>query len=222
MTTSRPSLARSGLEQQVDPLRAIEAVHGEDEALGGRAAVVELLRRMWEHLRGEPGRRLEPRRDVARRGEETGRLAERDAVEVLHLAAERALLGRVVELAQRRAVELVRLPELVHEPDALVRMPHEVRRELRRHDEVDLPAVRLVEVEHPPEEGLGQDARARVPLERHRDEVGLVPPCAELLDEPVREDLGAASFERHLRPAHGDPHRRPRTRRATKLAPWYP
>ena len=33
------------------------------------------------------------------------------------------------------------------------------------------------------------------------------PRSAELVDERVREDLGAAARERHLRPADGDPHR---------------
>ena len=49
--------------------------------------------------------------------------------------------------------------------------------------------------------------RARVPLERDRDEIGLVPARAQLVDERVGEDLRAAARERHLRPADGDPHR---------------
>ena len=56
----------------------------------------------------------------------------------------------------------------------------------------------------PPEEGLGEDALARIPLERHGDEVGLVPARAQLGDEVVGEDLDAAAGERHLRAADGD------------------
>ena len=135
---------------------------------------------MGKHLGLEAGRRLEPRRDVARDREEARGLAERDAVEVLHLPSQRALLGRVAELAERRAVQLVRLPELVDEPHALLGVAYEVGRELRRHDDVDSPAVRLVEVEQPPEERLREDARAGIPLERNGDEIGLVLPGAEL------------------------------------------
>ena len=127
-------------------------------------------------------------------------------VELLHLAAQRPVLGRRAELPELGAVQLVRLPELVHEPDALLRVANDVRRELRRDDDVDPPAVRLVEVEHPPEERLGEHTCARVPLERHGDEVGLVAPRPQLVDEFVGEDLGAAPGERHLRPQHGDPH----------------
>ena len=53
-------VARGGLEQEVDALRAVETVHGEDEVLVSLAAVVELLRRMRQHLGREPRRRLEP------------------------------------------------------------------------------------------------------------------------------------------------------------------
>ena len=56
----------------------------------------------------------------------------------------------------------------------------------------------LLEVEQPPEERLRQHARAGVPLERHRHELGLVPALAQLVDELLGEDLGAAARERHL------------------------
>ena len=101
-------------------------------------------------------------------------LAERLAVEAVDGAARGAVLRRVGELPQLRAVELVRLPELVHEPDDLVRVADDVRGELRREHEVDRPPVHLLEVEQPPEERLREDARAGVPLERDGDEVGLV------------------------------------------------
>src|SRR5438445_9335966 len=86
-------------------------------------------------------------------------------------------------------------------------MPHGIGRELRRDDEVDRPAVRLLEVEQPPEERLRQHALAGIPLERHGDEVDLVLTGPQLADEVVREDLGAASLEGHLRGADGYPHR---------------
>ena len=79
------------------------------------------------------------------------------------------------ELAELGAVEVPRLAELVQQPHDLARMAHGVRRELRRDHRVDRPAVRLLEIEQPPEERLRQHALAGIPLERHGDELGLVP-----------------------------------------------
>src|SRR4029079_18952354 len=120
---------------------------------------------------------------------------------------------------ERGPIELVRLAELVDKPHALVRMADEIRRELRGDHHVDPAAVDFVEVDHPPEERLRENTRAGIPLEGKRDDVRLVAARAKLVDERIREDLGAAACERHLRPAHGDPHPGPRTRRATMLAP---
>ena len=47
---------------------------------------------MREHLGDEARRALEPARDVARGREEARRLAERGAIEILHLATDRAVL----------------------------------------------------------------------------------------------------------------------------------
>ncbi len=164
---------------------------------------------MRQDLGDEARRPLEAPRDVRRRREETRRLAERAPVELLHLPAESALLGCRAELPEVGAVQLVGLPELVHEPHTLLTVPDDVGRELRRHHDVDRAAVRLFEIEHPPEERLGQHAGARVPLERDRDEIRLVAARAQLRDELVREDLGAPARERHLRPEDGDPHPAP-------------
>ena len=161
---------------------------------------------MRKHFGRKPRRALEPVGDVARRREEPPCLSQRDAVEVLHLAAERPVLGRLAELPELRAVELVRLPELVHEPHALVRMADEVGRELRRDDDVDRAAVGFVEIEQAPHEGLREDAGARVPLERKRHELGLVVARAKLVDEPVGEDLRPAPREGDLGPEDGDSH----------------
>ena len=145
----------------------------------------------------EPGRALEPVGDVARGGEELARLAERALVELLDAAADRALLGRLAELAELGAVELVRLAELVDEPDDLVRVADDVATGTwsRSRGRSRRPSA-SVEVEQPPEERLGQHALAGVPLERHGDEVGVVAALAQLGDEVVREDLDAAARER--------------------------
>src|SRR4029450_12218525 len=147
---------------------------------------------------------------VERGREDLAGLRQRNPVELLDPAAHRPLLRRLAELSELGAVELVRLPELVHEPDDLVRVADAVRGKLGRDHELDPAAVRLVEVEQPPEERLGQYALTGIPLERDADEVGLVPALAELLDEVVGEDLDAAARERHLRSADGDLHERAR------------
>jgi hypothetical protein len=96
----------------------------------------------------------------------------------------------------------------VHEPDALVRVLDRVRRELRRDQQVDSSTFDFVEVEQPPRERVREDTRARVPLERNRDERGLVPARVQLCRQTLREYFGAAVCERHLRMRHDDPHRR--------------
>ena len=93
--------------------------------------------------------------------------------------------GRLAELPELGAIELVRLAELMHEPHALLGVAHDVRGELRRHDEVDRLPVRLGQVEQPPEEGLREHAGARIPLERDGDDLRLVAARAQLVDERV-------------------------------------
>ena len=168
------SVARRSLEEQVDPLRPVEAVDRKHKVAVALTAIVERLRRVRKHLGGEPRRRRDPAGHVLGDREEPGGLGESDPIQRLDLAANCALLRRVAELPERRSVELVGLTELVDEPDALVGVAHEVRRELRRDHDVDPLPVRLVEVEHAPEEGLREHPCVRVPLERHRHEVGLV------------------------------------------------
>ena len=175
---------------------------------------------MRQHLGDEAGRALEPAGDVLRGGEEPRRLAERDAVELLHASSHRAILGRLAELPEVGAVELVGLPELVHEPDALLRVPDRVGGELGRHDHVDRASVGLRQVEQPPEERLRQHARAGIPLERDGDDLRLVPAGAQLVDEGIAEDLRPTVREGNLRPADGDPHGSEAAFRATRLAPW--
>ncbi len=103
-------------------------------------------------------------------------------------------------------VELVGLPELVHEPDDLVRVADRVGGKLRRDDEVDGPLLRLLEVEKPPDERFAQRPRPGIPLERDLDVLDLVSAVAQLAHERLRQDLRAAPLERNLRRADCDPH----------------
>ena len=108
------------------------------------------------------------------------------------------------EVALGRAEAVVRLAELVDQPDDLVLVPHEIGRELHRDHEIDALPVRLRHVEKPPRERGRQDLRARVPLERKAHELGLVSEGRELAHEAFRVALRAAGRERHLRRADED------------------
>src|SRR5262249_51798525 len=113
----------------------------------------------------------------------------------------------LAELTELGAIELVRLPELVQEPDDLAWVAHRIRGELGRDHEVDRAAVRFLEVEQAPDESLAQHALAGIPLVRNRHVVDLVVARAQLSDEVVGEDLRAAARKGDLRAADGDPHR---------------
>src|SRR5207248_8042394 len=90
----------------------------------------------------EPGGIVQPGGDDGGRGEDLPRLAERQAVELEHLAAQGAVLRGFGELAELGAVEIPRLTELVQQPDDLARMTHAVRRKPRRQVRVDRTAAR--------------------------------------------------------------------------------
>src|SRR5256714_843651 len=132
---------------------------------------------------GRRARRVGP---VARDRSRPRRLAGRARVEPVNCPPQRPVLRRLGELAELGAVEVVRLPELVHEPDHLAPVPHDVGGELRPDHKVDRPPVSLLEVDEPPEEGLAEDARPWIPLERHGDERGEVVARVELADELLR------------------------------------
>ena len=154
-------LAGGRLEQQIDALGAVEPADGQHvAALTVPGAVGQWLRRRRQHLRLQAELVAQPGGHVARDGEERARLAQRDAVEPVHGPPLRPLLRAFAELPQLRAVEVVGLAELVHEPDGLAAVPDHVRGELGGDHGVDRSAVRLLEVEQPPEEGLGEHAGA--------------------------------------------------------------
>ena len=161
---------------------------------------------MRQHLGLDAVEALQAVGDVARGREDAARLAERDAVEPLDRAARRAILGAVGELAELGAVVVVCLPELMQHPGDLVRVADAVGGELRRDHAVDRPPVGLGQVDEPPEERLVEHARAGVPLERHRHELGLVAARTQRVDEVLRHQLRPAPHERHLRRADRDSH----------------
>jgi len=60
----------------------------------------------------------------------------------------------VLEVAERRAAQLVGGAVLVDEPGHLGRMAHEVGRELGGHDGVDRAVERAREIDEPPRGGV--------------------------------------------------------------------
>ena len=201
-------VGRRRLEQQVDALRAVEPPDREHEVAVLVEAVVELLRRREHDLRVEPERGAQPVGDVLRDREALLGLAERSPVELVDRSSRRPVDRALAELRELGAVEVVRLTELVHEPDALARVAHGVARELRRDQQVDLAPLDFGQVEHAPDERALEHALAGIPLERHGDERRLVPALVQLLRQALREHFRAAVRERHLRMGDDDPHRR--------------
>ena len=85
-------IERHGLEQQIDPLGAVEPARGEDEVAVAVTAKRKLLRRVRQHLGDETRRPLEPVGHVAGRREQARGLAERDPVQTLDRAPQRPVL----------------------------------------------------------------------------------------------------------------------------------
>ncbi len=131
---------------------------------------------------------------------------ERDPVEPLDGELRRPVRGRLRELAELGSVEVVGLPELVHEPHDLVSVADPVRGELGRDHELDGLRRVPVHVDEPPEERLVEHVGAAIPGERDGDELDLVTAQPELVGQLIRDDLRPAVDERNLRPADGDPH----------------
>ena len=163
---------------------------------------------MRQHFGNETGGALEPLLVVARGREQLPGFTQDPEVESLDGAPRGAILVGLRELSELGPIELVRLPELVQEPDDLVRVPHGVRGELGGDDEVDGLSVGLGQVDESPEERLREHARPRIPLVRKRDQFCLVVALAQLRDEVVDEDLRPAAGERNLGGTDRNPHLR--------------
>ena len=159
---------------------------------------------MVERLGLDPVEPRQPVCGVLRVREDLPRLPEARAVRFGDQLAPARVLGRGGEVALGRAEAVVRLAELVDQPDDLVLVPHEVGGELHRDHEIHALPVRLRHVEKPPRERGCQDLGARVPLERKAHEFGLVSKGGDLAHEALRVTLRAAGRERHLRRADED------------------
>ena len=110
----------------------------------------------------------------------------------------------MLELAVDGAGQFVRGAILVHEPRHLTGMAHAVGGELRRNDAVDGTAVALAELEEPPRGSVREELLARVPFERHADQLGFEPALPQLGGQLPNQRFGAASHEGHLRFADDD------------------
>ena len=153
--------------------------------------MVERLGRQAVELR-------QPLRGVARVGEDRPALAEHLGVELDQAVAQPDVRLDVAEVAVLGAAQLVRGAVLMDQPRDLARMAHEVGRKLRGDHQIDRLPVALAQIEQPPRRGVRQDLVLRIPLERHADELRLVPALAQLPHQLPHVHLGAAVHERHL------------------------
>ena len=142
---------------------------------------------------------------LPRVGEHAPAFAEHRRVERDQAIAERDVGLGVIEIAERRAGELVRRAVLMDEPRHLARMAGEIGRKLRGDEDVDRAAVAFAEIEQTPGGGMRENLGLRVPLEGHAHELGVVPVRAQMPHELAHVKLGAALHERHLGLAHRRP-----------------
>ena len=119
--------------------------------------------------------------------------------------AERDVALGVIELAVRRAAQIVGGAVLMEQPGDLVRMAGEVGRELRGDDAVDRLAVALGQIDHPPRGGVREELVLRIPLERQSTRARRGSRARRSSSTSSRDvQLGAAVHERHLRFADHD------------------
>ena len=118
-------------------------------------AVVELLGRVRSTSATRPVERWEPSRHVSATWR-TSRVASPSETRSSSCTRRRSARSSAdrPNWPEDGAVELVRLPELVHHRTRLSGWRSEIGRELRRNDHVDGPAVGLGEVDESPEKGL--------------------------------------------------------------------
>jgi len=143
-----------------------------------------------------------PASGVACVGKQPFRLREHVVVERNQPVAKPHVAFGVIELAVRRADEIVDRAVLMEQPGDLVRMTDEVSGKFRRDDRVDPFAVRLGQIDHPPRRRVGQQLGLGVPLERHRHALRAIAAARQLADEAADVPLRATVDERHLRLAN--------------------
>jgi hypothetical protein len=125
-------------------------------------------------------------------------LGQADPVDLGDHLAEPAVLGRRGQIAVFRAELVVRLPVLVDQPHDLVRVPDRVAREARGDHRIHGSAAGVAQVEAAPRGGAPHEVETLALDERHRDEVGVHAPRAQLVGEPPDVELRAAPRERAL------------------------
>ena len=141
-----------GLEQEVDPLRAVEPSRRRGRSRRTRRSGT----RAAEAAAAAPRPRARPTcssLDATFSEIANSRCAsERRPVQPVHCASRGAVERLLPVLAELGAVEVVGLAELVDEPHHLVGMANDVGGELRPDHEVDRAALHLLEVEQAPDE----------------------------------------------------------------------
>ena len=105
------------------------------------------------------------------------------------------------EVVDFGVTQLVRLPELMQEPEHLARVAHVVGGKLQSDHSIDVREFRQANGEDVLENPLG-----RTPDERDAYDLGAVPELLELGREPVGQQLGPSAHEGHLVVNDGDLH----------------
>ena len=159
--TQRRARERQRLDRQIDALDRLDARDREHVvAVRARAEPRPEPRRMVQRFGADAEELLEPRRRVARDREEPARLEERLAIEPEDRLAQADVQLGVLEVAERRAAQLVGRPVLVDQPGHLVRVADEVGRELGGDHQIDRLAVALAQIDEAPGGGVGEDLLA--------------------------------------------------------------
>ena len=153
---------------------------------------------MIERLDRESVETRRPLRRVRRVREDSSAFAEHRRVEADYSFAQRDVFIGMREITEWRACQFIGGAMLMDEPGDLVWMAREVRRELGGNDEIDRPPVAFREVQQAPRTRVRENFGLRVPLERHADQLSVIPVQPELADQLTDMVLSTAADKRHL------------------------
>ena len=197
------SVSASALDDQLDSLVQLET-SDRQHVIAGLAGLEDACerRRMVERLGDQAVVFGQSRGGVAGVAEQPLRFRERLRVEPNQPIAKPDVGLGMAELAVRRAAQIVNRAVLMKQPGHLVRMAHEIGRELRGDHEIHGLVVRLGQIDEPPQRRLREQFALRIGLERNRDFFRAVAEAAQLAHETADMPLGAAVDERHVRFTH--------------------
>ena len=167
-------------DREIDALHAFEPADDQGVvAVRSRAQTIGERRRMVQAFGGDAVERLEASCGVARVGEDVAAFAEHPRVELEQFPAQTDVGFGVLEVAVRRAAQLVRGAMLVDHPGDLARVAGEIGREARGDQQIDRLAVARREIEQPPRGRLREQFVLGLRAKGQRDELDLVAAAPE-------------------------------------------